>query len=80
MIMRDRRSLLLLAATLAPLGTFAAGEAPSWLADTLYGSGRMPAVIAVIAVVLLGLAGWMAVIDRRLSRLERQRREQQRTA
>ena len=51
-----------------------------WLADTLYGSGRMHAVIAVIAVVLLGLAGWMAVIDRRLSRLERQRREQQRTA
>lgn len=78
--MRDRRLTLLFVAALLPLGTFAAGEAPSWLADTLYGSGRMHAVIAVVAVVLLGLAGWMAAFDRRLSRLERQRRDTDRDA
>lgn len=78
--MRDRRLTLLFVAALFPLGTFAAGEAPSWLADTLYGSGRMHAVIAVVAVVLLGLAGWMAAFDRRLTRLERQRREPDRDA
>jgi hypothetical protein len=40
----------------------------------------MHAVIAVVAVVLLGLAGWMAAFDRRLTRLERQRREPDRDA
>ncbi|MBV6405002.1 MAG: hypothetical protein IT228_05750 [Flavobacteriales bacterium] len=78
--MPDRRLTLLFVAVLAPLGTFAAVEAPSWLADTLYASGRMYAVIAVVAVVLLGLAAWMAAFDRRLSRLERHHRDTDRNA
>ena len=58
-------------ATLAPGGTFASSTAPSWMADTLYGSGKMIAVIAVVAVILGGIVLWMAALDRRLTHLER---------
>ncbi|MBK6541903.1 MAG: hypothetical protein IPG10_11630 [Flavobacteriales bacterium] len=56
---------------LIPLGTFASSTAPSWMADTLYSSGKMTAVIVVVAVVLGGIALWMAALDRRLTRMER---------
>jgi len=41
------------------------------MADTLYGSGKMIAVIAVVAVILGGIVLWMAALDRRLTHLER---------
>lgn len=40
--------------------------------DTLYKSGKINAVVAVVAVLLSGLAIWLFVTDRRLSRLERE--------
>ncbi len=63
--------LTLVTGTLAPLGTFARSEAPGWLVDGMYGSGKINTVLIVVAVVLLGIAAWMFTVDRRLSRLEK---------
>jgi hypothetical protein len=44
---------------------------PDWLVDTLYGSGKINTVIAVVAVILLGLAAWLFQQDRRITRMEK---------
>lgn len=44
--------------------------APSWLENTLYGNGKINVVIAVIAVIVLGIGVWLYRQDRRLKRLE----------
>ncbi len=61
---------LLLFSMLAPLVTFAQAPAPNWLVDTLYGSGKMNTVIAVVMVVLVGLLIWLFILDRKIKRLE----------
>lgn len=66
-------ALLVLAATL-PARTFAETSAPNWLVDTMYGSGKINTVVAVVSVVLIGLGAWMFALDRRLGKLERQHR------
>lgn len=60
---------VLLAALTAPAITFAQGE-PGWLVDTLYGGGKINTVIAVVSVILLGLAFWLFRLDRRIARME----------
>ena len=47
-----------------------AADAPSWLADTLYGSGKMNTVIAVVMILITALLVWMFIMDRRIKRLE----------
>lgn len=60
----------LAAGLLAPVLAWAQGN-PDWLVDTLYGSGKINTVIAVVAVILLGLAGWLFQQDRRIARMEK---------
>ncbi|MFZ1694539.1 MAG: hypothetical protein WAT74_15185 [Flavobacteriales bacterium] len=60
----------LIAASLAPVLASAQGN-PNWLVDTLYGSGKINTVIAVVSVILLGLAGWLFQQDRRIARMEK---------
>lgn len=54
----------------APAGTFAQ-SAPNWLEETMFASGKINTVVAVVSVVLLGLAGWMFAMDMKLRKLER---------
>lgn len=61
---------LLLVGLLLPR-TSAAQGGPDWLVDTLYASGKINTVIAVVAVILLGLAFWLIRLDRRIARLEK---------
>ena len=49
--------------------TFGA-PAPSWISETLYASGKMNTVIAVVIVLLTALLAWMFILDRRIKRLE----------
>jgi type IV secretory pathway VirB2 component (pilin) len=63
------KHLLLLLLSLGPASAMAQGE-PNWLVDTLYGSGKINTVIAVVTVILLGLFLWLFRQDRRISRLE----------
>lgn len=63
--------LILLTAALLPLSTFAQSQAPGWLEETMYRSGKINTVIAVVGVVLIGLGTWMFRMDRRIGRLEK---------
>lgn len=49
----------------------AAQNEPGWLVDTLYGSGKINVVLAVVAVILLGLTLWLVAQERRIARLEK---------
>jgi len=60
----------LLIGTLAAAGTFAQQPAPDWLEETMYHSGKINTVIAVVAVLLIGLAAWLFSMDRRIKRME----------
>jgi hypothetical protein len=62
------RSLTSFLAALASASTFA--QAPSWLEETMFRSGKINVVVAVVAVVLVGLAVWMFAMDRKLRRME----------
>jgi hypothetical protein len=64
---------LAFAAALAPLATFAEAGAPNWLVDTMYRSGKITTVVIVMSVVLIGIAAWMFGLDRRITKLERNR-------
>lgn len=37
----------------------------------MFASGKINTVVAVVSVVLLGLAGWMFAMDMKLRKLER---------
>ena len=64
------RTLAGSAAYLASSATFAQDNAPGWLVDALYSSGKMYTVITVISVVLIGLVTWLFLMDRRIKRME----------
>jgi hypothetical protein len=48
-------------------------QAPGWVEDSLYRSGKINAVVVVVAVILVGLAVWMFRMDRRITAMERDR-------
>jgi type IV secretory pathway VirB2 component (pilin) len=53
------------------IGTAMAQGAPSWLEDSLHGNGKINTVIAVVAVIILGIGLWMWAQDRRIGRMEK---------
>ena len=56
-----------------PLSTFAASEAPAWLEETMFASGKINTVVMVVSAMLIGIAIWMFILDRRIGRLEKRR-------
>lgn len=50
----------------------ATAQAPSWLESSLYGGGKINTVIAVVAVIVIGLSIWMVMMDRRLRKMEQE--------
>jgi type IV secretory pathway VirB2 component (pilin) len=69
------RSLITLIAALCSAATFAQpSQQGDWLVETMYRSGKINTVVAVVAVVLAGLATWMFLMDQRLRRLEREQK------
>ena len=65
-----RRLPALLIGSLSAAGTFAQQPAPDWLEETMYHSGKINTVIAVVAVPLIGLAAWLFSMDRRIKWME----------
>lgn len=51
-----------------------AAEPPSWLVETMYTSGKINTVVAVVSVLIVGLATWMFLLDRKLRRMEEEMR------
>lgn len=75
-LFRRLTSFMLLIAAL-PMGSFAQSAAPGWLEETMYRSGKINTVVAVVSVVLLGLSVWMVVMDRRIGRIEQGSKQDQ---
>ena len=56
---------------LSPVSTFAATEAPAWLEEKMFASGKINTVVMVVSVVLIGLAIWMFALDRKIGKIEK---------
>lgn len=48
------------------------------MADTLRSEGKIYVVVTILAVIVAGLAGYLALIDRKTTRLEKKLDEQKR--
>ena len=72
------RTLLSFFLLLTTVVANAQNAAPNWLESTLYGNGKINVVVAVIAVIILGIGFWLWRMDRRISGLEKDQRQKQR--
>ncbi len=41
-----------------------------WLQETMYASGKINVVLAVVTVILAGIFGYLVMLDRRIGKLE----------
>ena len=62
---------MFISASLFSAATFAQQGQESWLVETMYKSGKINTVVTVVAVLITGLATWMFMMDRKVSRLEK---------
>ncbi len=62
---------MFIAASLFSAATFAQQSQESGLVETMYKSGKINSVMAVVAVLIAGLAAWMFVMDRKVRRMEK---------
>ena len=69
------KTLMAIALLLLHVATFAQDGRQGWLVDTMYRSGKINSVLAVVAVLIAGLATWMFVMDRKLRRMEREQQQ-----
>jgi CcmD family protein len=53
------------------ISAFAQDNQSVEMADGLYQSGKIYVVIAVIAVIFLGIVGYLVMLDRKISKLEK---------
>ena len=70
-LQRLAQFMAVLTLLLVPMSTFAASEAPGWLEETMFASGKINTVVMVVSVVLIGLAIWMFTLDRKIGKLEK---------
>ncbi len=66
------RTVTVLTLVLVSGATFAQDGQQGWLVDTMYKSGKINSVMAVVAVLIAGLAAWMFMMDRKVRRMERE--------
>ena len=64
------RTLTVITFALLSGATFAQPSQESWLVETMYKSGKINSVMAVMAVLIAGLAAWMFMMDRKIRRME----------
>jgi type IV secretory pathway VirB2 component (pilin) len=60
---------------LTALNGMARDAAPSWLEHSLHGSGKINTVVAVVAIIILGLGLWMWRMDQRIKAMEERQRK-----
>ena len=71
------RLLVFTTAAFLSEATFAQDGQQSWLVETMYKSGKINTVIAIVAMLLAGLTAWMFLMDRKLRKMEQQQRSGQ---
>jgi CcmD family protein len=75
--MRMIKTLLLLFAALLPtILVYAQDEEKADMADTMRSNGRIYVVVAVVVVILIGLLLYLIRLDRKISRIEREKGSQ----
>lgn len=68
-----KKIILLLVMMTSSLLLFAQ-EKPTEMADTMRSNGRIYVVVAVVVTILLGLILYVARLDRKMTRLEKENR------
>ena len=66
---------MFITASVFSAATFAQQSRESWLVETMYKSGKINSVVAVVAVLIAGLAAWMFVMDRKVRRMEQEQQK-----
>jgi CcmD family protein len=56
---------------------FAQTEQPVEMATGLYQSGKIYVVVAVVAIIFVGIIAYLVMLDRKLSRLEKEINKEQ---
>jgi CcmD family protein len=64
--------LLLPLLLLAPLVHAQAPEAAPEMADVLRANGKIYVVVTVVAIIVIGLLGYLIALDRKVSKLEKE--------
>ena len=64
-----RKTLISLIFTLCHISLFAQSEVE--MADTLRSEGKIYVVVAIMLVIFFGLIGYLVLMDRKISRLEK---------
>ncbi len=52
-------------------------QAAAWYEETMYSSGKIYVVVAVVVVVLIGIFTYLILMDKRLKKLEEQHLKQE---
>src|SRR5688572_8390709 len=68
-----KKILSLLVLTLSSIFSFA-GEEPE-MADALYANGKIYIVVGVVVIIFIGIVAYLVMIDRKVSRMERERKQ-----
>ncbi len=61
-----------LIAMLLSASTFAQDNAPVEMATGLYQSGKIYVVVIVMSIIFVGIAGYLIMLDRKISKLEKE--------
>lgn len=61
-----------LIAMLLTASTFAQENAPVEMATGLYQSGKIYVVVIVMSLIFVGIAGYLIMLDRKISKLEKE--------
>lgn len=69
------RFLLLLFCTLLPFLGMSQGQGQPEMADLMRSNGKIYVVVAVLALVLVGLLVYVFILDRKISRIEKEGKE-----
>jgi type IV secretory pathway VirB2 component (pilin) len=68
------RTLLLFSMLLLATASQAQQAAPTWLEQSLYGNGKINAVVAVVGIIIIGIGIWLFRMDRRIGAMEKAQR------
>jgi len=72
MINLVKKTGMFFAAIVSSVSLFAQNDQPIEMADGLYQSGKIYVVVAVIAVIFIGIVAYLISIDRKVSKLEKE--------
>ncbi len=68
------KKLAFLVSMLLSASTFAQENAPIEMATGLYQSGKIYVVVIIMALIFVGIAGYLIMLDRKISKLEKEQK------